>query len=704
MRRLGRAVLATILVTSLSGVVSVPGTAGAADIPLHSVTIDGAGAVTYPAFDRDVDRYAVRPKVGGPASVTVRASTSDPSGVVRVDGRLVTGGFATVDGLRAGDEISVLVTDSAGTAAYSFIMVPSEFPLLRRTTPSDPRSTAGEVLLTLGKWISAGPFFETAVDANGVPVYVRQSFNSMDLHQQPNGHYSVARGGDNGADVVELDEQFREVRRWRTKGLVHTDGHDAILNADGSAYLMAYEPNEATDMVDAVIQHVSASGDVLFQWNTADHVDIAAETVDAGNRDYAHINSFEVMADGDLLVSFRHLSSVFKIARTDHDGFAAGDVVWRLGGRASDFTFLDTEGNADGGPCAQHTATQLANGDIMVFDNGAWNVEPLCIDPDNPSGAPVPRVPTRIARWSLDETTMTATMVKDFQVRGRYAIFAGSAQPLAGGNTVVGWASATQAVASELSPTGEVLWDLEAPEDPKYFTYRAFKTEVPDAIVPEVAFPSGTDRTLVAVGDSEVPDLTCTDRGGSNLRSCLASGFDTTTPGSRTMTVVATDGAGNTTTVPRASPVVGTAPAPSPTTATATPTPTPAPPVAQHRPDLRVKVLGGTWRGRDAYDTRRGQTARDATAGGRSVFRIRLQNDGDVTERFHVRLRSRAKVGAPRWLTERRRSARLAPGESVTFSLVLRRGGSDLATTRVIARSGTVRSARDRVWTRTTWR
>jgi hypothetical protein len=164
------------------------------------------------------------------------------------------------------------------------------------------------------------------------------------------------------------------------------------------------------------------------------------------------------------------------------------------------------------------------------------------------------------------------------------------------------------------------------------------------------------------------------------------------------MTVVATDGAGNTTTVPRAYTVVGTAPAPPPAT------PAPAPPVAQHRPDLRVKVLGGTWRGRDAYDTRRGQTARDATTGARSVFRIRLQNDGDVTERFRVRLRSRAKVGAPRWLTERRRSARLAPGESVTFSLVLRRGGSDLATTRVIARSGTVRSARDRVWTRTTWR
>ena len=692
--------------------------------------------MTYPAFSQDVDRYAVRPDVDTPASLTVRASTSDPSGVVRVDGHLVTSGSATVDGLEAGDEISVLVRDAAGTTAYSFIVLPSEFPLLRRTTPLDPRSTEGTVLLTLGKWLSPGAFFETAVDRNGVPVYVRETANSMDLRRQAIGQYSVARGGDNGADIVELDEQFREVRRWRTRGLVHTDGHDAILNSDGTAYLMAYEPNATTGLTDAIIQHISATGDVLFEWNSADHVDVDAETVvGANDPDYAHINSFEVMADGDLLVSFRHLSSVFKIARRAHDGFAEGAVVWRLGGRASDFTFTDTTGAPDGGPCAQHTATQLDNGDIMVFDNGAWNLKPLCIDPADPSGPPVARIPTRIAEWSLDETTMSASMVKDFKVGNaqgdRYAIFAGSAQPLDGGNTVVGWASATQAVASELSPAGDVVWEIEAPESPKYFTYRAFKTEVPDSIAPEVTFPSGTDRTLVAVGDSEVPDLRCTDRGGRNLQSCLVSSFDTSSPGSGTMTVVATDGAGTTTTVRRAYTVVDATPSPTTTPPTTTPptttpptttpptttppttTPTvpamppPAPPVSQlvqHRPDLHVKVLRGTWRGLDVHDTRRGQTARDATADARSVFRIRIQNDGNVTDRFHVRLRSRAEVGAPRWVTQRRRSARLAPGASLTFSLVVRPGGSDLSATKVIARSAALRSARDRVRTRTTWR
>ncbi len=165
------------------------------------------------------------------------------------------------------------------------------------------------------------------------------------------------------------------------------------------------------------------------------------------------------MDDGDLLVSFRHLSSVFKIARTAHDGFARGDVVWRLGGRQSDFAFTDLDGQPDGGPCAQHTASQLANGHILVFDNGAWSEAPLCIDPADPTGALVDRVPSRVTEWAIDAQAGTATMVWNYEVLSRYAIFAGSAERLANGNTLIGWASATDAVASEVSPTGSLLWD-----------------------------------------------------------------------------------------------------------------------------------------------------------------------------------------------------------------------------------------------------
>lgn len=705
MRRHGAPVLTTtILLLLLVGLLPVTGTtASAADAPQHSVAVVGDGAVTFPAFSPSVERYAVRPGTGASGSLTVRASTSDPAGTVRVNGSTVVGGSTVVDGLEAGDEISVLIDDAGGAAAYSFVVLPTSFPVLERTTPSTDATQDGMVLLTLGKWIEAGPFFEAAVDENGVPSYVLQTPNSMDLHKQPNGNYSVARGGANGADIVELDAQFREVRRLRTKGLVHTDGHDAILEPDGSAYLMSYEPDAATGWTDAVIQHLSPTGEVLFAWNSADHVDIAAETViNAGNRDYAHINSFEVMDDGDLLVSFRHLSSVFKIAREAHDGFDQGDVVWRLGGRKSDFTFVDADGAPDEGPCAQHTATQLADGHVMVFDNRAWEYDPLCVNPDDPSAPPVARKPSRIVEWSLDETTMEAREVKDLRVGDRYAIFAGSAQRLDNGNTMVGWAAETRAVASELSPTGEVLWELRAPESPKYFTYRALKADVPDAIAPEVEVTAPAEA--VTVGDTAAPRPSCTDRGGSTLRSCSVTGWDTSTPGARTFAVTARDGAGNET-VARRSYTVVAGPLPTPTPVP-TPTPTASTPAGvTHLADLHLKAVGHPWHGRDVHDVRRGQTVHTASALRRSVFRVRVQNDGTTAERFLVRLRTRADVLAPRWSSPVRRTPRLAPGESTTFRLVVRREVRQRrAAVTVIARSDRDPASRDRVWARTTWR
>ncbi len=41
---------------------------------------------------------------------------------------------------------------------------------------------------------AGAPFFETALDANGVPAYLmtNRSSSSMDLKLQPNGHFSHA--------------------------------------------------------------------------------------------------------------------------------------------------------------------------------------------------------------------------------------------------------------------------------------------------------------------------------------------------------------------------------------------------------------------------------------------------------------------------------------------------------------------------------
>jgi len=624
----GRAALVGLVAGVALAVAALPPSAASAaadaDPALSSsaliVLVTGTEASTYPAFDPTVSRYAITTTEETAGTIEVAVATEDPAAVVSVDGAPAPGGRRTVSGLSPGDEVAVFVDDAAGRAAYSFVYLPPGFPSLERVGASD-EPTPGHVLLTLGLWTKPSPFFETAVDANGVPAHVQQTTSSSDLKQIAGGHYTVSRGDlgatGAGATIVELDEQWREVARSRTVGLTNTDNHDSVSLPDGSHYLLAYEPNPATGLIDAVVQHVSARGQVLFTWSSADHVDPAAETVYGDRPDYAHVNSIQVMRDGDLLLSFRHLSSVFKVARTAHDGHRAGDVVWRLGGRRSDFAFTGLDGARDGGPCAQHTATELPDGDIEMFDNGAWSLGPLCVDPTDPDGPPVARVPTRVVRWRLDAAVGTATAVRDHRVGGRYAIFAGSAQPLPGDGTLVGWASSTDAVVSELAPDGSLLWELRDPAaaGERYFTYRAQKAVVPDATPPVAAVSTPAAGATYRQGESVTPAYRCTDRGGSSLSDCVLGSVDTRRPGTHTLTLTATDGAGNRTVVRRDYEVLAPA-----------------------RADAAVRPRdAGVYAGGGAYGSRPRQQARLAVPGRATrVAVVRVRNTGDVPGRFRL--------------------------------------------------------------------
>lgn len=542
--------------------------AARASEPEHSLRVQGEGVGSYPSFDPAVHRYAATTTGATGGRLRVVADSSDPDARVYVDGALEPSGRTWVGGLEEGDEVSVWIDDSAGRAAYDVVYLPAEFPAIEVTTAPPPGAVAdGKVLLTLDRWLSESDSYEVAIDRQGVPAWVRTTDGgaSMDLKEVPGG-YSVYRQptttpGRTGSRLVRLDEQLREVASYETVGLTHTDGHDATWQDDGSVYLMAYEPDTTpgSDLVGAVLQHVSAEGDVLFEWDAADHVDRLAEGTAGGNPDWAHVNSVDVMADGDLLVSFRHLSAVLKIARTAHDGFAEGDVVWRLGGRRSDFTFPDDE--AGTGPCAQHTAAETDDGHILLFDNGSPSFTrdgTICVDQADPDGPTVPRLWSRVTEYALDETAGEARTVFEHRVTDptdHLAIFAGSSLRLDNGNTLVGWAAERRILASEVGPDGETLWsvrDASNPTDRAFFTYRAALGQAPDATPPTVeplvepaadaVVDLGAELTVAAL------DVRCADRGGSGLVACEVGDAETDEPGAHDVEVTATDAAGLTTT------------------------------------------------------------------------------------------------------------------------------------------------------------
>ena len=185
-----------------------------------------------------------------------------------------------------------------------------------------------------------------------------------------------------------------------------------------------------------MIQHIGPDGGLVWEWTSAA---LAAETVVPGDRDYAHINGIDVQDNGDVLASFRNFSSVYLI----RPGSAAPDeVVWKLGGRDSDFTFPALpDGSADVGPCAQHSASILANGHVLVYDNGSSTFfgRPLCVDQQDPSRGSVVRPSTRVVEFALSGGV--ATPVKTYGDTDQFAWFMGSAAKLDSGNVLIGWSS-----------------------------------------------------------------------------------------------------------------------------------------------------------------------------------------------------------------------------------------------------------------------
>lgn len=696
----GTGVLAIALVAVAPG----PASTSAAAPPVRVVSVSGTGTATYPDYSETLDRFGVRTTEETDGELSVLVTTTDPRGTVLVDGRpRAQGQPVPVTGLQPGDEVNVQVTDSGGTLNQSFVYLPAGFPALEVTT-DEPGQQPGHAFVGLGSFTSDSTY-EAVLDANAVPVHVRAGGGAdLKAHDGVPGYTSAV-----GATIEQLDERFQPVRTLRLDGTPEaTDFHDSILLPDGGAVLMGYlgGDHHGGSWVDAVIQVLDPSGRATFTWNSKDHVDPAEAHIAPGG-DYAHINSLQLLDDGDLIASFRNTSQVMRIATTAHDGYQPGDVVWRLGGVTNQFTFVD---DPSAGPCAQHYARLLDDGHLLIFDNGSIDeaddqgndpfggqTGDMCPDPGDPTGPGIARPQSRVTEYALDEASHTATLVWTHAVEDRYAPFAGNAQRLENGNTMVGWSQsrdtgdewATQPIASEATPEGTPVWEVESPA---WFSYRVQKFAAPDAAAPVVTVTGPAPGVTVDEHDVVPVAVTCTDRGGSNLDTCSGvrpdGRLDTSRPGPQTLTVIAADRAGNRT-VHRLPYTVR----------------------ARHQPDAQVRRPGRRWVGAALLGRADTQGVTLSTSGRahRSV-RVRVVNDGLVPDRFRVTVRGRRPGVVVRYLVDGRdvtnrvtdgryRTPSLAPGRSLrmTVRFVIDDRARSGLLTRVVADSVGNPSRTDRI-------
>ncbi len=270
-------------------------------------------------------------------------------------------------------------------------------------------------------------------------------------------------GGYGNGEYVIFDEFYRELKRFRAGNGLPGDHHEFLITTRDTALVTIYA--EATRdlspyggpkdglVLDGIAQEIDIeTGEVLLEWHSLEHVDIGESyyepSDDPTNRfDYFHINSVDVDRDENLLVSARRTSTVYKIDRE------SGEVIWRLGGKKSDFEMGEGTRFA-----YQHDARRQPDGTITLFDNYGPK------DEEDRSRAVV---------LEVDENAMKANLAREYYAPEvmPLADTQGNTQALPGGNVFVGWGS--EPFFSEFSGDGKLLF--HARFEPWGESYRAFR-------------------------------------------------------------------------------------------------------------------------------------------------------------------------------------------------------------------------------------
>jgi len=257
-------------------------------------------------------------------------------------------------------------------------------------------------------------------------------------------------------EYVIADASYRTIRRIEAARGLHGDLHEFVLTARGTALMTSYVVTEAdltglggsrnATVQDAIFQEVDlATGELLLEWHSLDHVTFEESyAVVTPDWDFFHINSVDVDNDGGLLVSSRSAHTIYKLDQN-------GAILWRLGGKRSDFEL------EPGSEFAwQHDARRQPNGTLTVFDNGA---------------TPAVEKLSRALILELDERAMTARLVREYKRPPILSGSQGSMQLLENGNVFVGWGEAPHI--SEFDRSGRLLFDAVLGH--AYESYRAFR-------------------------------------------------------------------------------------------------------------------------------------------------------------------------------------------------------------------------------------
>jgi hypothetical protein len=261
-----------------------------------------------------------------------------------------------------------------------------------------------------------------------------------------------SKGGHGQGTYMMFDSSYRQLREVQAGNGLVGDIHEFQITHRNTALITVYRrlPRDLTAyggpkhgyLLEGIVQELAIpSGRVLFEWHSLPKVALSESylRVPAGGNgtpgapyDYFHINSATLDSDGNYLISARHTHAVYKLRRKD------GAILWRLGGKRSDFTVAPAARFA-----WQHDVHRQRDGTITLFDNGA-----------NEPG----RGRSRALVLHVDAARRRVTLARSFAHPTRLlSTSQGDAQVLPNGNVFVGWGS--NPYFTEYARNGRVLFD-----------------------------------------------------------------------------------------------------------------------------------------------------------------------------------------------------------------------------------------------------
>ena len=274
--------------------------------------------------------------------------------------------------------------------------------------------------------------------------------------------------------------------RLQARGLPPTSGfhHEAFRLPSGHMLLLAGVEKRVPELgnknvMGDMILVVDNDMNIAWVWNSFDHLDVRREAVlgelcqntgscapvfdGAAATDWLHTNSVTYTADGNLLLSIRHLDWVVKIDYRNGQG--NGAVLWRLG-KDGDFQIDDP--GAYPWFSHSHDVGFLPGSDtlLLAFDNG------------NTRQSTDPSAQSRGQLYQLDQSAKTARLMLNADLGG-YSFALGSAQKLRNGNYHFnnGWTvpvgGTPTSTAVEVDAHGKIVYSLESGAA----AYRSFRME-----------------------------------------------------------------------------------------------------------------------------------------------------------------------------------------------------------------------------------